>query len=366
VDRPVAVDTLIEELWSGEPPAAAMASLLTYVSNLRRVLEPQRPPRAPAVVLRTRAPGYLLDSHRAEVDVRRFSGRATAGHEALARTDPEQAVREFDAALGLWRGPPYAEVRDAGWAAPEIARLEELRLSVIEGRLTGLLELGAHSVAVAELEAHVQVHPLREHGCELLALALYRGGRQAEADAATLWRQALTAADLTSDVDRYPLLIGLATSLYRAGNPHDGLPVFVQAMELTLAQADPDGIDSTWLVTTALAAIGEAAWYPVDYGVIDKQLIDVLQRALLRLTDPLQRALVLSCLAVARYYDDDPAGRAALSDQALILARPTADEVTLSQVLRLRAMALRTPDYPEQHLAATTELLGLPGLAVLH
>jgi DNA-binding SARP family transcriptional activator len=181
VDRPVAVDTLIEELWSGDPPAAVMASLLTYVSNLRRVLEPHRPPRAPAVVLRTRAPGYLLDSHRAEVDVRRFGGHATAGHETLARDDPEQAVREFDAALGLWRGPPYADVRDATWAAPEIARLEELRLAVIEGRFAALLDLGTHQVAVAELEAHVQAHPLRERSCELLALGLYRAGRQAEA-----------------------------------------------------------------------------------------------------------------------------------------------------------------------------------------
>ncbi|MGH3670145.1 MAG: BTAD domain-containing putative transcriptional regulator, partial [Pseudonocardiaceae bacterium] len=181
VDRPVAVDTLVEELWSGAPPSAAMASLQTYVSNLRRVLEPQRPPRAPATVLRTRPPGYLLDSNRAEVDVRRFSSHVTAGHEALARADPEQAVREFDAALALWRGSPYAEVRDTTWAAPEIARLEELRLSVIEGRFAALLELGAHLVAVAELEAHTQLHPLREHSCELLALGLYRAGRQAEA-----------------------------------------------------------------------------------------------------------------------------------------------------------------------------------------
>jgi DNA-binding SARP family transcriptional activator/Flp pilus assembly protein TadD len=181
VDQPVAVDTLIEELWSGKPPAAAMASLLTYVSNLRRMLEPHRPPRAPATVLRIQAPGYVLDSRRAEVDVRQFGELATAGHEALTRGNPQQAMRDFDAALGLWRGPPYAEVRDAAWAASEIVRLEQLRLTVIEGRFTALLERGTHSLAVAELEAHVYDYPLREHGCELLALALYRAGRQAEA-----------------------------------------------------------------------------------------------------------------------------------------------------------------------------------------
>jgi DNA-binding SARP family transcriptional activator len=158
-----------------------MASLRAYVSNLRRVLEPGRAPRAPAVVLRTRAPGYLLDSRGVEFDVHRFAGHASAGREALSRADPQRAVDEFDAALGLWRGQAYADMRDAAWAAPEIARLEELRLSVVEARCAALLKLGAPEVAVAELEMHVRAHPLREHGCELLALGLYRAGRQAEA-----------------------------------------------------------------------------------------------------------------------------------------------------------------------------------------
>ncbi len=836
VDRPVAVDTLIEELWSGEPPAAAVASLRVYVANLRRVLEPHRLARAPAAVLRTRAPGYVLDSRSVEVDVRRFSDHATAGHQALAQGEFRQAVWEFDAALALWRGEAYADVRDAAWAAPEIVRLEALRFSVIEGRFTALLALGTHHVAVAELEAHVRAYPLREHGCELLALALYRCGRQAEAlgvlrvarvrlvgelgiepgtalqqlerdiltqapildwhppqptlavpgtasvrapvqvltstatsqleddglfvgrrvalqglvdvlgvvargcgavvlvsgepgigktrlirrfselvrvpvvwggcpehvsapplwpweqalravnarwpdrqipdpvaallsgqplemsqldvagavlrrfeavgeyltagpdplvvvlddlhwadmaslqlftylaelvatrrlllvatyrshesaamagtlaalarfgaarielggldekevqvlagavsgrdvsdhtaqrlwartegnpfflrelvgllaseqsldqpdavpvpvpvrevvlrritrlpeagsvvlsvaaiagrdfdvqvvaevasvdvdtvlevidaavaaglvvedeqrlgwfrfthalvtealyeaigrlrrtqqhrriaqaasrawagqderageiarhwllaaeldpataaqaaaytaaaarvadarlapeNAAELWQQALSAAELAGDVDRYPLLMGLATSLDRAGNPRDGLSVFVQALEQALTEDDPDRMDASRLVTAALGAIGESNWYPVEYGVIDVRLVDALERALPRLTDPVQQALTLSCLAVARFYGDDPAARAALCDQALALARPTAGHLSMAQVLRLRALALRTPDYPEQCLQATTEVLGLLGL----
>ena len=85
-------------------------------------------------------------------------------------------------ALALWRGQAYAEVGDAEWVAPEVARLEELRLSVVEGRCAALLALGAHEVAVAELEAYVQAHPLREHGCELLILGVVPGraaGRRA-------------------------------------------------------------------------------------------------------------------------------------------------------------------------------------------
>jgi DNA-binding SARP family transcriptional activator len=181
VDQPVALDAVMEQLWSGARPPAAIASLRAYVSNLRRVLEPGRVPRAPAAVLRTRAPGYLLDSRGVEFDVHRFTRHATAGRDALSRADLQRAVGEFDAALRLWRGHAYADMRDAAWAMPEVARLEELRLSVVEGRCTALLKVGVPDVAVAELEMHVRAYPLREHGCELLALALYRAGRQAEA-----------------------------------------------------------------------------------------------------------------------------------------------------------------------------------------
>ena len=47
------VDAVLEELWEGRPPRSAKTSLQAYVANLRRILEPDRPPRAPATVLRT-------------------------------------------------------------------------------------------------------------------------------------------------------------------------------------------------------------------------------------------------------------------------------------------------------------------------
>ncbi|HSP72479.1 MAG TPA: BTAD domain-containing putative transcriptional regulator, partial [Gaiellaceae bacterium] len=60
-------------------------------------------------------------------------------------------------------------------------RLEDLRLAAHEGRLEAELALGLHAQAVPELEALVREHPLRESLCRLLMLALYRGGRQADA-----------------------------------------------------------------------------------------------------------------------------------------------------------------------------------------
>lgn len=181
VGQPVAVDVMLEVLWTGHPPRSATTSLQAYVANLRRALEPNRAPRTPATVLRTSPQGYLLDSHVVDVDVDRFGERVTAGWQAWDRGEPRQALAEFEAGLAMWRGQAYADVASATWMAPAVARLEELRLSVAEARCAALLAVGAHGVAAAELEAFIRAHPLREYGCELLSLALYRAGRQADA-----------------------------------------------------------------------------------------------------------------------------------------------------------------------------------------
>jgi hypothetical protein len=210
-------------------------------------------------------------------------------------------------------------------------------------------EIARHWLLAAELDPTAAAHA----STHAAAAARVADTRLAPEDAATLWRQALAAADLAEkeDLDRHPLLIGLGTSLYRAGKPHDGLPVFIQAMEETLAAHEDHGDpDASRLVTTAVAAISELNSYPANYGEVNKRLVDVFERALSHVTDPVQRALLLSCLAVARYYDGDPVRSAALSDEAL------------AHVLHLRAAALNGPDYLDQRLQAVTELLALPDL----
>lgn len=181
VGQPVSVDVMVESLWAGRPPQSAITSLHAYIANLRRALEPHRAPRTPATVLCTRGRSYLLDSRAVEVDAHRFGECATAGWQALDRGEPQRALHEFEAGLALWRGDAYAEVATAAPVTPEAVRLEELRLSMVEGRCATLIAIGNHELAVPELVAFTQAHPLREYGCELLSLALYRAGRQADA-----------------------------------------------------------------------------------------------------------------------------------------------------------------------------------------
>jgi DNA-binding SARP family transcriptional activator len=177
----VPVDRVVDDLWRGEPPRQAIGALQVYVSHLRRVLEPGRPPRAPAQVLVTSPPGYVVRLDPEAVDAWAFEGAVREGRALLAADDPAEALARFGEGLGLWGGPAYGEVAKEDWAAAEAGRLSELHALAREGQAQALMDRGDAAGAVAELEAMTAEHPLREEGWRLLALALHGAGRRADA-----------------------------------------------------------------------------------------------------------------------------------------------------------------------------------------
>ena len=118
------------------------------------------------------------------------------GHDALGRGEAVAAGNRFREALGLWRGPALADVLEVEPLALEAARLEELRLAAVEGRVEADLAAGLHAEVTGELERLVAEYPLRERLWRLLMLALYRGGRQADALAAYRRARAMLAEEL--------------------------------------------------------------------------------------------------------------------------------------------------------------------------
>src|SRR5204862_5013923 len=112
------------------------------------------------------------------------ANRVRALVEEAREGEPDERAAKLREALTLWRGPPLDEFAYASFAQPEIARLEELRLTTLEERIDADVAAGRHAEVVGELEALVAEHPLRERFREQLMLALYRSGRQAEALAA--------------------------------------------------------------------------------------------------------------------------------------------------------------------------------------
>ncbi|MER7166069.1 BTAD domain-containing putative transcriptional regulator [Micromonospora sp. NPDC000207] len=194
----VSAERLRGQVWNDtEPPS--MATLFGYVATLRRVLEPERLARAPARLLVREGPGYALRAAPDAVDAERFTRLVAEAGRHLEGAEPTTALRLLDDGLALWRGQAYGDFADAPFAVSKVARLDALHAVARELRLAAMLAVGDHHTAIGELEALVIEHPLRERGWELLALALYRAGRQGDALGVLREARNRLAAELGTD-----------------------------------------------------------------------------------------------------------------------------------------------------------------------
>jgi predicted ATPase/DNA-binding SARP family transcriptional activator len=202
--RAVSDDKLAESVWAGKPPSNPAGALQVYVSRLRRAV--------PGLVLQRTPTGYQLVVATADTDIEQFAVRTARGRR-LASAGDQQAAREaFESALGLWRGEPFADLAGDDDLGGTRATLREHLEAVQEDHAAAALADGADD-ATAVCEALVQVSPYRERRWVLLALALYRSGRQADALNAIRRIRSLLAAEL--GVDPGPHLQDLEARMLR-------------------------------------------------------------------------------------------------------------------------------------------------------
>ncbi|MGW6118487.1 BTAD domain-containing putative transcriptional regulator [Nocardia sp. NPDC055165] len=176
VGTPVSDGVLTELVWGEDRPRQAAATLRVLASRLRSALGPSA-----RECLQRSAFGYTLTVHPEGIDHGRFAGMITDGVRVLAAGDAGSAARLFENALVLWRGDPWPELDQAPDLPAERARLTELRATAVEELQAARLACGETAMAVADLSEAVSAAPFRERRWELLALGLYRSGRQAQA-----------------------------------------------------------------------------------------------------------------------------------------------------------------------------------------
>ena len=169
----VSAEGIIDAVWGDEPPRTAMHTVQGYLSRLRD--------RLGAEVLCTESGGYRLALPAQEVDAAMFEYLVSEGRQTLAGGDPDAADRHLAAALELWRGPPGPGLEETSGAGAGAVRLENLHLDAEELWGRAVLALGRHDEHAPDLERMARTQPLRELRWELLMVALYRSGRQAEA-----------------------------------------------------------------------------------------------------------------------------------------------------------------------------------------
>ncbi len=172
--RLVAADVLIEALWGDDLPQNPTGALHTAMSRLRTAIGKDGDRVA------TVSSAYRLDLEPEQVDAHRFE-------ELVARAEglpPGEVSTLLDQALSLWTGSAYTGLEDNVFLAPEVARLEQLRLTALEDRIRADLQIGRRRGLIAELTQLTEEHPYNEGFWGLLMEALYGSGRQNEALAA--------------------------------------------------------------------------------------------------------------------------------------------------------------------------------------
>lgn len=253
--RVVPVDVIVDDLWV-DPPSGATSAIRTFVSALRRALEPDRAPRKKPKVIVTEGPGYAFHAAPDAVDAWEFERLVREA----ADSTPAQSLELLRTALQLWRGPAYAEFADEPWARTERSRLEELRLTAVERLASAQLDLGRAAEAIPDLDAHVTEHPWREEGWRLLALALYRSDRQGDALAVLRRARKLLAEEL--GIDPGPRLNDLESDILRREtrlDPVGAEQIFSQvsaAYDRTVAAGSKSRLESTVGLLRSLAVAG--------------------------------------------------------------------------------------------------------------
>lgn len=192
-NRTVSADGLIDSVWEESPAAAARASLHSYVSNLRRLLGGGQS------VLANSPPGYRLTVADGACDLDRFLTEKSAGLQAAAAGNFDDAGTRLSSALAQWRGPVLDDLRDFAFTEAFAAALTEDRVLVQTAHAEAEIACGRATSVITELEALVAEHPYREPLWVQLITAYYVCERQSDALDAHRRLKRLLADDLGID-----------------------------------------------------------------------------------------------------------------------------------------------------------------------
>ncbi|MBM7815042.1 AfsR/SARP family transcriptional regulator [Saccharothrix algeriensis] len=261
--RPGAVvrrDELIRAVWGQDAPATAEGSVYTYVSVLRKALEPGRRRGAASRLLESVGPGYRLVLDPAASDVAGFEALRRRARRQLDAGEPQAALRSLDEALALWRGVPLTGL-EGPFARAQRLRLGEARAAARELRAEAALAAGAHLDVIGELGALISEEPLRERPRELLMSALHRAGRSAEA--LEVFREARQVLRAELAVEPGPGLRAAHERVLRAAPPGHGSGVEHDASRSAGGAGRSTG-DAARSAGSATRSAGSATWSADD------------------------------------------------------------------------------------------------------
>ena len=190
--RPVGIEEIIDTLWPSEPPPTCRQLVHTYISGVRRLLDPAGESGQGSRVIRGGADGYRLDLDGDGLDVVQFEHLSAQGHAAVHSRAHASAAQLFAEAWLLWRGPlPTGDPRLA--QHPAVVHLVQRRTEFVLAWADTAFVLARYTEVVGALRELLDGDPLHERLAARLVLALAGAGRQA--DALTVFERTRTVLD---------------------------------------------------------------------------------------------------------------------------------------------------------------------------
>ena len=226
--QPVSKDRLADLLWDGEPPASFLTTLESYVSLLRRKLQPGVPARAS--MIRTVHGGYLLDGDQVQVDSGAVAALVARARGARAAT----ALPLLQEALERGTGELLASEDGATWADSARQAHSRLMIDAATQGATYALQLGRPELAVELADAALARDPLAEEACRCAMRGLWTASRTAEA--LRRYSDLRTALADELGVDPAPATQSLMGQLLRDEAP-PAVPLARRSTDLPLAEA---------------------------------------------------------------------------------------------------------------------------------
>ncbi len=281
-----------------------------------------------------------------------------------ASAEDVMAGMEPAVATGLVVEPPagadyrfsHALVRDALYAG--LSRLARSRLHLRVGEALEEVLPVAESARLAHHFAKAAKLGGADKAVEHASRAArHATGQLAFTEAVAFWRLALDTLPPGRDTERTRVLTELGQAHRSAGQPEEARQAWAEALRLARR------IDDRTALIPAVTATGGPSlmnWRP--YGVVDTEMVAVLEGLLREPLTDVDRASVLGTLALELHYSPRRAESERYAAEAVELARATGDVPLLARTLNNYLLAAFRSGRNAARRAAAEELAGLPGL----
>jgi DNA-binding SARP family transcriptional activator/tetratricopeptide (TPR) repeat protein len=248
--QPASIADLIDYMWETEAPSSAVNIIHKYVGALRRVFEPELPPRGSGSYLLPHGAGYRFVGGPDVFDLAAFRWLISAARTSAVDGEPGAALDRHIGALRLWHGSTGDSLADSTMAQAAFAAVDEEFFAAVISAAELATKMGRAVEVLAPVRLAAEIGRLNERvhaalittlaatGCQAEALTTYQTFRARLADELGIdpspqlreaHHQVLTqaASSPVSPAEQLAVAAGRARAFVRPAQLPPDLPLFV-------------------------------------------------------------------------------------------------------------------------------------------